>query len=213
MTTYYCAVEDVANILGMDTIDETTSPSYSQVESIINTIEDEIDRYTGHAWREKQSEIIEYREVGRTGWRHPLWTWFGFPLVLGHRMIRTPLDKNSGDMFEVYIGNTWEDWLDGSHDDYFWVDDYNGIIYIKIGIWGYRWRWARVRYRYGDTIVPGDIKMACTLLSAAYLLEAQQRWVDIPEGTSGVSPRDRIQAWRSQAYSILDRHMEYEIVW
>ena len=212
MTTYYCSSGDVATILGVDAFSDTTKPTATQVDSMINMVEDEIDRYTGHAWREKVSDV-EYREVGRIGWRHPIYYWLGYPIYLGHRKVRVTsgkLDSTLGDIFEVYFSGTWTDWLDGTHDDDYWVDDYRGIIYIKQGLWGYRYRWSRIQYRYGDTSVPNDIKMACSLLSARQILMSQDRWMLIPEGGTGsVVARDKIQSWTDRAYGILDRYMEY----
>lgn len=208
MPTTYCTPEDVALVIGIDGFSGNTNPTRTQVEAIINLVEDEIDSYTGHAWREKQSNL-EYYEIGRLGWRHPIWTWMGYPIYLGHRKIRVPFDKAKGDVFEVFEGGQWIDWLDGTHDDSYWVDEERGIVYIKAGIWGYRWRWARIKYRYGDSTVPDAIRRACALLAAAHILESQDRWFLIPEGGTGsISADKKVQLWRQSAYQILDNYVE-----
>ncbi|MBT3993910.1 MAG: hypothetical protein HOF02_07660, partial [Gammaproteobacteria bacterium] len=176
VTPVYCTVQDVADFLRVD-ITDTTTPNKAQVIKLINRKEDEIDRRTGHAWREATAttEVHDMPIIYEFGW--------GTPLFLRHRKIRTDanggLVSSSGDSLEVYDGasggNTggsanYNDITDNA-DGGFVLDPEYGRLYMRGFIFTVmRKNRMRITYRYGDTTVPLDIEEACVKMVAVELL-------------------------------------------
>jgi len=220
MTTYYTTPEDVATFMGLGSgyFSASSTPTRSEVESIINQVEDYMDEWTHMAWREKSASHgqYEYHTLGRIGVRGSWFVWLGYPAFLKYRFVRQ-FDASKGDVIEVFNGNEWEDWLatktEGIGEDY-WVDYDNGIIYFR-GLWvylGLKEYVLRVKYRYGMSYVPEDIKMAATYLTAAHLVEITDRSFILPEGGSQVvSAPEKAQRWRESALNILDRWREWVV--
>jgi len=214
----YTTVDRVATFLGLDVdrFGEDSSPTKAQVEQIISAMEDYVDRYTRHAWREKSTNGYEYHKMRRATWR--AWWYLGTGVYLRHRKVRQ-LDPDEGDSLQVFNGTEWEEWLgvktEAENGD-FWLDYDNGILYIR-RIW---WLWfprgyiLRIKYRYGETSVPEAIRMATTLLVAAQLVESGDYVFLLPEGAGqgAITAREKIEMWRTQAHEILDRYTEVYVV-
>jgi hypothetical protein len=217
VTPVYCTVQDVADFLRVD-ITDTTTPNKAQVIKLINRKEDEIDRRTGHAWREATAttEVHDMPIIYEFGW--------GTPLFLRHRKIRTDanggLVSSSGDSLEVYDGasggNTggsanYNDITDNA-DGGFVLDPEYGRLYMRGFIFTVmRKNRMRITYRYGDTTVPLDIEEACVKMVAVELLSTSFRADILPVGGSGGwSWGDSINQWKED----IDRtiHQRQEII-
>lgn len=206
MTTNYCDVEDVSEFLQKKSFSVDTTPSYLEVENLINRYEDYIDNRTNHAWRTKTitDEFIDSPTpvIG-----------IGYAFFLKHRDIKT---LTSGtDFVYIFDGSTEIEYIanktEGRANDFF-LDKTNGVVYIRDRNLFYP-KGARFTYRYGKTTVDGDIKHACILLVASAILsmnDKSARFVD--DGPSNrFSHRDRTDMWREQAEDILDRKKEMVI--
>lgn len=208
----YCETTDVRRYFRVIEGDfgPDTDPTKSEVDEIILEMSDEIDRYTGHAWRERKVEDVYY-DLDQT----PYYFGSGTPIKLGKREIVTPLDSSEGDKVEIYEGDQYEDWVsdpskEESRNGDYWVDETAGLLYIFR-----RWStWSepavRVSYRYGNQEnIPRDVKNACARLVAAELLMTDQYSDLLPAGNDGapdaMSAAERLE---DKAYEKLDRRKE-----
>lgn len=174
VTLNYCGTADVRRILQNSfPFSGTTTPSEDDVVATIEDVQDEIDNQTRHAWREVRvveefyNFPIEY--PGRFYYRDP-----GIPIHLRHRKIRTPGTANA-DKIEIWEGGSaYVDWVETKTNDRnndYWIDEEQGILYIKLWYPFYREKAARLTYRYGDTTVPKDIRRAAAMMTAIELIE------------------------------------------
>lgn len=192
-TTYYCSVKDVADFLRI-TIDSNSYPNDVQVAKIINRKEDEIDRRTGHAWRELQ--VTELYDLPI------LWNMSkGVPIFLHHRKCKS-LDSTKGDAFYIWDGSTYASQAFTNNVDYqnslFNFDTIKGTISIP----GYSYTVIRsdrikITYRYGESTVPGDIADACVKMTCIDLLTTSFKMDKLGVGTEfGLDWESVIQTWR-----------------
>lgn len=166
----YCTVDDVAIVLQKPVPSEHTDegePSKSDWQKAILWAEGEIDRATNNSWRPRRSGL-EFHDFDSLVDKQ------GFLMVdLDHRSVR-PFDSGKGDLFEVWDGDSYEDWLStktqGRAEDW-WIQEPAGYLYVKRGIFPVRLRDARIRvsYRYGQTRVPHDVERATAELAATVL--------------------------------------------
>ena len=192
----YCTADEVILFTGIDPATADTT----RIESIIAMNEDYIDHYTGHAWRPKQAEEIHHVIL------HSMWG-RGTPIFLNHRKIQ------SIDGMWMWVGNYWDDLLSrlDEGNDYS-VDYEDGIIFIRGFIFYPNRKYSiKVRYTYGDTIVPGDIKKACILLTAYDLFTSEDKKLYLVSGTNVVSMADKIRQWKEDALRILDQRVEWKV--
>lgn len=205
MTTYYATPAQVASLLQTTTFSSSTKPTETQVETIINRKEDEIDNRTGHAWREA-SVSNEYHDIKFDYQRDT-----GIPIFLNHRSVRT---LTSGtDTLEIWTGSEWEEWVanktEGRNDDY-WVDYENGIVYLLTHYWRKK-KAVRVSYRYGESAVDGDIEEACAKMAAIDVLTSEDWSVRLPEGTTGTPYSSRISQWKEDIDRIINNRSEINL--
>ena len=204
--TWYTTTEIVAGLLQVPVFNETTIPEREAVEDSINEAEDEIDRVTNHAWREK-TITQEMHNLEDSGYR----AYTGVPLFLHHRKIKT-LDNQKGDLIEIWDGSSWVDYIttyQEGRDKDFWLDYEQGVIFIrtrppflpKVFI-------ARITYRYGESSVPKDIEKAATIMAAQDLLMSDDRSVLLPEGTSNITLSEKRHLWDEEIEKILNRYKE-----
>jgi len=210
----YCHVEDVVarlmlcdiNTGARKVLDETTNPKYSEVEDRIFAMEDYLDRACWDRWR-IQSSDIEYYGVDNLwpGWfPHELLAW-----VNGRNLQN--FSAAEGDILKIRRGDVWTDLLDGTKVEQigqdFWVEYGYGIIHFYRTRPQYGNEQIMVKYRWGNTIVPYDIKRACTNLVAADLLEGELYAVVAGDGSGFATNRDStIKSWRAEADQIIMRH-------
>jgi hypothetical protein len=221
-TALYCDVSDVERILGLPKgyFTETTTPSYEDVQAVISQVCDYIDRRVHFAWRERWANDgrLEYHTVGRIAPRGTWFVWLGYPIYLNYRKVRQ-FDKSKGDVFEFFNGNEWEDWLttrkEGLPGGDYWVDYDSGVVYLR-GLWsflGIKEFAVRFKYRYGETTVPEDIKLACAYLTAAHLITISDRIFLLPEGgTNIINAAEKVTRFTDMAELILERWREYVVV-
>lgn len=211
----YCTVEDVADFLRVD-ISDTTVPNKKQVEKIIQRKEDEIDRRTGHAWRERKAktEVHDLPIIYEFGW--------GTPLFLRHRSIRTKenggFDSTQGDKIEVFSGATsgagaggaqYTDITDSPPGIYELEPEY-GRLYMRGFIFTVmRKNRIRITYRYGEDEVPQDITDICIKMTAMELMTTSFRADVLPIGGSGGwSWKDSFEQWKEDIDKVITQRAE-----
>lgn len=221
MPTVYCSHADVSALKGRAAYTESSVPKASQVDSIIDAVQDEIDRYTNSAWRIKTiiNEYHDYRgprlggfPVGYGSWLYDVkdrrTSYFRYKPVL-------QIDGTKGDKIEILRGNTYEDLVatgQEGRDKDFWIEYDRGELFLVTTYPARERNSIRLSYRYGNSgNVPNDIRLAATLLTAAYLASGTVGTFLTPEGGSEPGYETRWRTWRSDAYEILDRYYDLRI--
>jgi hypothetical protein len=203
----YTTASAVADFLNLPRFSTSTTPTSTTIEERIDEAEAYIDQITGHAWRNKTISN-EYHELN-LGYE----ALTGIPVYLNHRGIKN-LATASGDKLEIWDGGTWSDWLVGTsrtegRDKDYWLRYEDGVLYIRN--WTRYPKGVRVTYRYGETIVPYDIKKAALLLTCIDLIATDDKSVQLPEGTSQLTYRDKIDKWERDIKEILSHHFEFRL--
>jgi len=205
-TTYYCSVKDVSDFL-RTTINATSYPNDEQVANIINRKEDEIDRRTGHAWRTVAvTEIYNLPLIYTYGW--------GEPIFLRHRTIKD-LDANSGDSISVWDGQTYSPiTLNGNFNGTYNLETIYGRLFLR----GYLFTILRdyrvkITYRFGETVVPGDIKDVCIKMVAIDLLTTSWKMDKLGVGTEfGLEYEKIVDIWRQDIERTIWDRTEAQVV-
>lgn len=207
-TTYYCQVSDVADFL-RTTINATSIPNDEQVAKIINRKEDEIDRRTGHAWRTVTvTEIYNLPLIYSYGW--------GEPIFLKHRSLKD-LDSGQGDYIAVWDGGNYTN-IAGSFTSNF-AGTYNlETIYGRLFLRGYLFTILRdyrvkIQYRFGETVVPGDIADCAIKMTCIDLLTSSLRMDKLGVGTEyGLEYEKVIQTWRDDIERTIWDRSELQVI-
>lgn len=170
----YCDHDDVTGFLqSSDAFSATSTPAAADVERIIQSIEDEIDDATKHAWRVRR-QVSEY---GKMRWDNRFRISRPAAFVeLEHWSIRT-LARANFDKLEVFTGTSYIDWLDPAENrvearngDYFLVAR-TGRIYLLRGIPFRDYSYGvRTTYRYGDVDVWGSVHKLAVRMAALELM-------------------------------------------
>lgn len=217
----YCDISDVSSLFEQYAeFDAVSNPGESIVDGMILEWSDYIDRYTGHAWRERRV-VHEFHDFDT-----PYYYWAGKPIKLSKREIATPFDNTKGDKIEIWRGDSYEDMVssssysEGRSGDY-WVDGPNGMLFIYQRLIWPRRKGIRVSYRYGHGVgkiegtnkdmpggIPRDVKMACTKLVAQDLIDSDQYRITTPGNTDAVDMNTVSQKWWDDAHETLDRRKE-----
>ena len=214
----YCTATDVARYLQLDfTLGAGTTPTETDVEQNIIDAQDEIDRQTHHAWRESQvlNEFYNFPTEGRTYSRYglggDLYT-TGLKIDLRHRKIKD-FDTNEGDKLEIWNGTEYVDWIttktEGRADD-FWIDQEQGMLYVRYFYPFFIERAIRLSYRFGDATVPNDIRKATAMLAAIDYISSDDRSSMLNEtgDPTRMSYSDRIQRYERKIDKILHERTE-----
>jgi len=232
LTVLYCTADDVARFLSFRQnvspagFTDSTVPSKGTVESYIEMAQDYIDRATRHSWRWQYNPIPDY-EYHSVEYMYQRLT--GIPIYLRHRDVHFPTTQELGlgevasvARIEMFNGSDYEIWFDGANPSNstktqgrnadWWVDTERGVLWIRNFIWLWRPLGIRVKYYYGKESATGDIKMATVMLVAKWLLMGEDRSVLLPEGTSNVTYREKIELWDKEIKEILDRNTEYAVI-
>lgn len=182
--TLYCSPQDVSRVLANGTVfDDNTTPTSEDVREMIRESMDRIDSDTGRAFRTRYSgtatgrdttakyEYFNIPDVRRYRWST------GIPIKLPHPDLVT-LSSGSGDAFEVWNGSSYDDWLstktEGRASDY-WLDYTIGKLYLLSPFNFFLEKALRLKYRYGATTVPYDIRKACAILVAINIIRSDDR--------------------------------------
>lgn len=214
-TPTYCTAAQVFQVL-QEAVPSAHSDvgemSKSDVEERIMEAEDDVDRLTGQAWRERLV-TEEYLDIDRD-----LIDEEGFALIdLGKIHIKD-FDGGQGDKIEVWQGNAFVDWVatktSGRNNDYHVVKD-AGELYIRLGAHGTtslahlgspRNR-VRVTYRYGLSTVPHAIRSATRLLVAVDMLQGTEFGEHgRGDGVDRINLESRAQRLERQAHQKLARY-------
>lgn len=198
----YCSVSDVVKFIyrNIEEFDSNTLLSSTDVEEIIRQNMDHIDSFTQHSWQVNTS-TDELKDVIFSD----KWRWHGDYIVTGQTMNR-PL--RSLTKIEVVQGGQYID-ITGTENrtSTYYTDPRSGEFFIVgSSMPSILRRGVRITYQWGEATVPRDVKMACVMLTAAYIMESEHYAVDLPgdvsvdSGAIGVI----IRRWQEQAYKILD---------
>jgi len=205
----------VASLVQVNQFGGDTRPTITEVATLIQRKEDEIDYVTGHAWRMRYSTSVKGTDTAS-----PKFEYYdvpnvydysaGIPIRLNHRSVYN-FSAASGDALQCWDGETYVDYLtdktEGRGHDW-WLDNDKGIIYIydtsKYGLP----QAVRVKYRYGETSIPGDIEEATMLLVAADLAMSDDRSYLFPKGGDSVVLSEKVQNWKKRAEEEIARHSE-----
>lgn len=217
VTNSYTTVTKVEGFLHLTTLSSSTTPTSTQVQTLIAQAEDKIDSMTNHAWRlrysgtnagEDTTQRYEYKDVFNT-YDHQT----GIPVYLNRRMVRS-FDSGESDALDVWDGSEWIDYLatmtEGRADD-FWVDYDTGIIYFKkmSSIRGPIK--VRTKYRYGEETVPRAIEEVATKLVAIDLLMTDNTSVLVPEGMQTPFSQ-KVTIWERQIKETLKPFREIRMI-
>jgi len=221
MTVYYTSATKVASLIGGDTtFTSATKLTDTEVEEIINRVEDEIDYRTNHAWRTRYSNTTtiqassaayEYHDVNS---EMQLNTNSELRISLAHRKITT-LASGSGDALDVFDGSSWVDYLstktEGMASDY-WLDYDAGVLYLRTYYSDGEKR-IRIKYRYGESAVPLDIQAACTKMVASEILKQDDASFLVPESGQNIPLPDKAYRWKTQADELIARRTDFKALW
>ena len=83
-----------------------------------------------------------------------------------------------------------------------------GIIYFNNSYPFFEWNAVKVSYIYGERYLEKAIEEAATKFVAVDLLMADDRSVLIPEGSQNVPLAQKIQMFKEEANSLLNRYKE-----
>ncbi len=89
-----------------------------------------------------------------------------------------------------------------------WLDPEMGIIYFNNSYPFFEWNAVKVSYIYGERYLEKAIEEAATKFVAVDLLMADDRSVLIPEGSQNVPLAQKIQMFKEEANSLLNRYKE-----
>jgi len=212
----YCAHADISAFLQVDAFHATdTTPTISQVESFIEMAEARIEQLTNHAWSTANAITVTDERVRVQTVRSTAINDRG-RIQLAHYPILT-LAGGSGDTLKIWEGSAYVDYVasktmgssvtDVNGKD-FWVDTERGIIYIENyathnmlnsspqGVDAY------VKYRYGDTTTPQDIKLA-TIYFTASTIAANDDLNLMQEADDSMDNATKSQKFEDMAMKIL----------
>lgn len=209
----YATADDVRRFLQTPAFDGSSKPTLADVDKFIEEAEDEIDRRTRRAWR-STTITNEFQDVIRGADPYLDRSFYNSDtrIFLDFSNTKT-LDSGSGDKLELWNGNAYEDFLvtrtEGREND-FWQDEKMGVIMIKLFYGFFRRRKARITYRYGETVVPNDIRKATALLAAIEIIGNDDRTTLMTDtgDLDRVNFQQRIENWQKQIDKIVAGYAE-----
>jgi hypothetical protein len=218
MTVTYCTANDVASNLRLMTYDsttdknirmvfsESTEPTLAEVEAWINQAEDTIDTECNRAWRE-----IATTEVHNVPYSYKN-TGGRMTFSVNHIDCKA-FDADEGDKLEVETSTGWEDVSDRTD---WWFDATTGMVTVRDvtylathynpGRVTRQDRRYRFTYRYGVSVVPGDIKEACIKLVSLRLMESDYYRKVLPEGLNGSSQSSVMNRYDERIARIIEKN-------
>lgn len=208
--TTYCTSQDVAEFMRIN-LSEITIPNRAMLDNFITRNEELIDRRTGHTFgRTKQTDYLYYDLplIYTYGW--------GTPINLKNRDIKTKagtlrLDSAQGDRLEMWNGSI-DSFTDITDDPRYHVVSERGVIYLRGMIFTImRKLRIRVKYRYGSSTVPGDIKKACILLTVLDLIRSSFKMDELPFGGSKDKEKS-IKDWEDEIERIIRNREEVYVL-
>lgn len=216
-STVYTTVKKVESFMQIAALTDSSNPTIQETIEMIKRMEDIIDQDTGHAWRlrysgtksaSEQEAVYEEFDISNN---YEYQT--GRPIYLKHRKVRE-FDSDEGDVLQIWDGASWIDWLEdkseGRGDD-FWVSYPKGIVFIKSRYGVKKPMAARIKYRYGENVVPGMISDLATKMMAVELATGNYRSVILPEGDGGFTRSQRIEMWERKIDAYMTKNKEFQV--
>ena len=211
----YCTSSQVASFLQVPSFSGSTTPSGGHVDDFIDMAEGRIEELTNHAWSTAKARTVTDERARVQTVRSNAINVRG-RIQLAHYPILS-LAGASGDTLKVWEGSAYVDYVasktmgssvtDVNGKD-FWVDTERGIIYIENyathnmlnsspqGVDAY------VKYRYGDTTTPQDIKLA-TIYFTASTIAANDDLNLMQEADDSMDNATKSQKFEDMAMKIL----------
>ena len=211
----YCTSSQVASFLQVPSFSGTTTPSGGHVDDFIDMAEGRIEELTNHAWSTAKARTVTDERARVQTVRSNAINVRG-RIQLAHYPILS-LAGGSGDTLKVWEGSAYVDYVasktmgssvtDVNGKD-FWVDTERGIIYIENyathnmlnsspqGVNAY------VKYRYGDSTTPQDIKLA-TIYFTASTIAANDDLNLMQEADDSMDNATKSQKFEDMAMKIL----------
>ncbi len=205
----YCSIGDVADYLRID-INANTNPNTRMVKKIILRNEDEIDRRTGHSWRETQyrAETIDLNYIYDAG--------RGMGIFVKHRMLK-PFDTTKGDKLEIWDGLKYVPYSI-PNGAVVTMEPTMGIFYFRGFIFTLlRKHRFRITYRYGGEqegiTIPRDIETACLLMTGIDILSTDFQYSQLEYGGEGnVNKLQVMEMWKKRVDRIIMNRQELTVV-
>lgn len=220
----YCTPDDVAMAMDLPdasdpyktlTFDDMSHPSYEQVERMIRSNSDIIDRRLRRSWRENR---VVNRVVNIDTYEHDENTWRRMYYLRGGNFVQLErdlreIDPALGDKVEVRtFMNQWRDLSavegsDAEPDEYqcrFWIDSEAGRLFYRSNVFQPRYNALRLTYRWGsEEPAPEPILRLCVLLTMIQLLQTQPFFIKVGQGGDlGAVRQDMIRSWQEEANQI-----------
>lgn len=220
-TDVYCTPDDVAMAMDLPSpddpfktmaFDDMSHPSFEQVERMIRSNSEMIDRRLRRSWRENRVKdrvvSIDVYEHDENTWRTEYWL-RGGNFVQLERDLR-PLDPAKGDKVEVRsFSGQWRDVsaFEGNDADpsenqcRFWVDPERGRLFYRANIFQPRYNTLRLTYRWGsEEPAPEAIRRLCVLLTMIQILQTQPFFIKVGQGGDlGMVRQDMIKTWTEES--------------
>ncbi len=121
------------------------------------------------------------------------------------------------DKLEVWNGSSYSDWLDdkteGRANDY-WMDEEQGVLYLRYYFPYFTKKAVRMTYRYGESSVPNDILKATALIAAIKVLESDDRSSVMAEtgDPTRITYDSRVSKWQKEVDRIIRNHTELRVI-
>jgi hypothetical protein len=196
-----------------ENIDSIKNPTKTTIEEMIEEAEVDIEKECGRAWREITVSEYEYHEFTFRDYKKGRRTRYGRT----EYVIKTNFDDiRSVTTLEILTNN--DEWTDliatgtagstpyDTTGDYF-VQQPEGRIYLlkQLPIKGEDN--IRIKYTYGRSVVPKDIRKACIMIAASQVIDYLPDMFIKAEGESGgISYMQLQNRWEKATKRILDRY-------
>ncbi|MFA5412776.1 MAG: hypothetical protein WC350_05525 [Candidatus Micrarchaeia archaeon] len=214
-TPTYTTPAKIASLMRVTQFGGDTRPTITEILEMIKRTEDAIDYQTGHAWRTRYSMSengadaaspdYEYYDISLD---HKVAA--GLPIYLNHRSVKN-IASVSGDALQVWSGSAYTDYLtaktEGRASDW-WLDNSEGILYLNDYYGTVQTRAVRIKYRYGEASVPGDIEELASKMVAIDLATSDDRSYMIPQGGSQMVLDAKVKKWQERVDAIIAARTE-----
>ena len=172
----------------------------SLLNRYIDMAEGYVDRLTDTCWNGKTCTEEEYHDLGK--FKGGVWWGIGIPVHLAKRYIKEIVS------LKVFNGNEWEEWVgvrtEARNTGDYWVNYNEGKLYIN-AFWYYQGgREVYVKYTYGRSDLPPEVKELTLIIAMMYVLTFEKRWASIIEGTGGIGIKDMIEQLRERKQQLED---------
>lgn len=218
MATTYAQHADISDFLKICAFTACTTPNITQVEKLINRMEDRIDQRTGHAWRKKTTTNEQHSLplIYSFGW--------GTMISLHHRSVQ-PLVAACCDVLEIWQGSQGNyNCILATGLSGFEEIPHRGEVYVRGYLFSVmRQNRVRITYRWGgepgdnycSIPIPLDIEDATVKLTTIDLVTTSFRFDILPRGGGGTLSYDldtAVLRWREDVDRIIRNREEIFVV-